>query len=759
MQKFLYTCLLYLVALTVQGQAGKWQTYQAYYNTSKVAESNLEVFAVADGAVYSLNKDDQSVRTYSRLDKLSDVGVTQLGFNAETNTLLLVYSNGNIDLLGDDGTYNLPFLKDNTTIQDKTVHAVSFDRQYAFLSASFGIMRIDLKKKEVSDTYRIGNVYGCCVWNNSLYAATDEGILKGALTDNLLDRENWQTYNPGTDAFAAKDVRNLVAFQQALCFYVPNRGVYYQTQDGTVRTLVSDGGLAGCKTENNQLLAFTGGKAYIFRSLGTPDQITGLSNLKDISTLKDNGAYWIANGTSGLVGVQRKGNAYQKTVELPAPNSPKRNLPYFMNYEYGRLLVTGGARWADRENQPATFMRYQDGTWINFDESPLPKLAGIDYCKDFLCAATDPADTSHFFVASYGEGIFEFKGNEFVKMHTLGNSALESSAGTSRHYVRVSGLTFDEQGNLWVVSSGVNGSIKVLQRDGNWITYNNTPINQATTSGSLLIARNGIKFINNLRADKAGIFAMNDGGTIDNPGDDVYKLYSPLITSQGESLSASYFYCMAEDKNGALWVGTNIGPVVCYQTSNIEDLRFNRIVLADESDYLLNGEQINAIAVDGGNRKWLATENSGVFLVSEDGTEVLENFTTDNSPLFSNRIQSVAINPQSGEVFFGTDKGIISYMGEATEGSEDFSSVHAYPNPVRPDFDGKVIITGLMDQSSVKITDVAGHLIYQGVCTGGQFTWDCRNRQGRRVASGVYLVMAASPKAKESVVTKIMVVK
>ena len=185
---------------------------------------------------------------------------------------------------------------------------------------------------------------------------------------------------------------------------------------------------------------------------------------------------------------------------------------------------------------------------------------------------------------------------------------------------------------------------------------------------------------------------------------------------------------MTEDKDGYIWAGTNIGPIVCYNPSKIEDLRFNRIVLSDESDYLLNGVRVNAIAVDGSNQKWIATDGSGVFLVNADGTEVIE---TDNSPLPTNSINSIAINPESGEVFFAADGyGVLSYQGEATEGKENYSDIHAYPNPVRPDFDDKVIITGLMS-----------------------------NSKGNRVATGVYLVLAATPESKESVVTKIMVIK
>lgn len=752
-----YIYILLLVAFfqtTLYAQDWKWKSYLAYYNTTLVAEANNNVFAVADGSLYSYNKEDQSVQTYSKLNGLSDVAITQLGYNADVNTLLIVYDNGNIDLWGEDGIYNLPFLKNSTVVQDKTVNAITFDGEYAYLASQFGIMVINMQKKEVADTYRIGNVSSCCVLNNYLYAATEQGIRRGSLNDNLLDAANWTDYS-------AEVVQDIVAFQNTLCYVISGDGIYYQAE-GSSRKWINDAGIKGMKVESGKLLAYTNGKVYIASSLNTPDQITGLSTIQDVSTLKDN-AYWIANAAGGILGIQKSGSAYTRILEKTTIDGPKRNMPYFMDFVEGQLLVTGGGRWMDRENNPATFMRYKDGVWANLDDSSLASKAGIDFCRDFLCVAVDPVDTSHYFIASYGEGLFEFRGMEFQTMYNNDNSPLQYVVPDDgkpqpypRHYVRVSGLDFDAAGNLWTVSAGVNEVIQVLQSDGNWVTLRDLPISNSPTTGSLLFLSNGLLVANIPRASNAGIFVMNNNGTLD-ASDDTYNLYSTLVSTQGEALSASEFYCIAEDKMGSLWVGTNIGPVIGYNTS--DGYRFNRIVLFDESDYLLNGERVNCIAVDGGNRKWIGTQNSGVFLVSEDGTEVLENFTTENSPLFSDCIQSIAIHPQTGEVFIGTDKGIISYQGDATEGSEDYTSVHAYPNPVRPDFDDKVIITGLMDQSEVKITDLAGNLIYRSTCIGGQLTWDCRNAQGRRVATGVYLVLAATPNAKESVVTKIMVVK
>lgn len=740
---------------SLYAQDWRWKSYLAYYNTTLVAEANNNVFAVADGSLYCYNKEDQSLQTYSRLNGLSDVTITQLGYNSDVNTLLLVYDNGNIDLWGDDGIYNLPFLKNSTTVQEKTVNSYFFNNEYAYIAAQFGIMVVNMQKKEVTDTYRIGAVSSCCILSDSLYAVTGDGLRRGALSDNLLDSGNWEDYSLPDASFSGSEIESIASFQNTLCFYVPNNGIHYLSGN-TVRRFINNAGIKAMKVESDKLLAYTNGLIYIASSFSTPDQITGLSTVQDVSTLKNN-AYWIANATGGILGIQKQGSTYSIILEQTSIDGPKRNMPYFMTFEGDQLLVTGGGRWTDRDNNPATFMRYRDGAWTSIDEDALASQAGLS-CADFMCAVVDPADTSHYFVASYGEGLFEFRGMEFQAVYNINNSPLQSASSSFEpmHYVRISGLDYDANGNLWILCSNVNAALQVLQSDGTWTTYSNLPISNSSTTDKLLVMSNGLIVADMARATNAGIFILDNNGTLD-ASDDVSSLYTSLTNTQGESLSASEFYCIAEDKDGSLWVGTNIGPVIGYSTS--DGYRFNRIVLADESDYLLNGEQINAIAIDGGNRKWLGTENSGIFLVSEDGTEVLENFTVDNSVLFSNCIESIAINQETGEVFIGTDKGIISYQGDTTEGSDDYSNIHAYPNPVRPDFNGNVVITGLMDQSEVKITDLAGNLIYKAISTGGQVSWNCRNGQGRRVATGIYLVLAATPNAEESVVTKIMVVK
>jgi ligand-binding sensor domain-containing protein len=274
----------------------------------------------------------------------------------------------------------------------------------------------------------------------------------------------------------------------------------------------------------------------------------------------------------------------------------------------------------------------------------------------------------------------------------------------------------------------------------------------------IIIDRNDRKWINIPRSNRRGVFVFDDKGTTP------FNYYSSSFRDQQQNeINANGYFCVAEDLNGTIWVGTDNGPVSFSSPDQVARGRCNRVVISGDSSepyYLLYGEKVTAIAVDGANRKWFGTEGSGVFCVDINGDDIkVTNFTTENSLLISNVITSIAINNNTGEVFIGTDKGIVSYMGEAIVGKADYSNVYAYPNPVRPATDNMVIITGLMSNSTVKITDLNGNLITQGTSVGGQFTWNCTKRNGQRVTSGIYLVLASTPDGKEGVATKIMVIK
>ena len=752
-------CSFFVFVLNAQRQeVGTWHTHLACYTTTCVAETDNYVYAVADGTLYRYGKDDNSIKSYSIQDRLSDTDILLIRYNSSVKKLLIVYKNGNIDMMDeDDNITNVPFIKNASHIQDKTVHSIYFNGERAYLAAGFGIWVYKMDKREAVGTYPLNVTYGVSIRNESIYASTENGIKKASVNDNLLDPNNWRTLNLKSDDVRFGKFRDLYLFQDMICFRDSN-GVSALNAADEVRIVRRDKGLTGMKQESNYLIPFTLATGYFYESLDQFES-NGFVIINDISALKGNGNFWVASGSRGLIGSKRTGaNKFETFVSGLNVEGPKRNLNDYMAFYKGKLLVTGGGRWTGREERPGTLMVYKDGNWFNFDEEKINKKVGL--CRDYTSVAVDPNDENHYFVSTYGEGVLEFKDNEFVQLYNHKNSRLQTIIDNNPNYVRVGSVTFDKSGNLWMTNCGVNNGIVKRASDGTWESFSYPGVRQANLVDKILITSKGHKWVNVPRLpENAGILIFDDEGN---------SHYENAFTSISSTnfIRSKVCLSMAEDLDGQIWIGTQQGPIYCntpaYAISNPDKLRFSHILRNDENGvpylFLIN-EQINAIAVDGGNRKWLGTSGSGVYVISPNGLETIHHFTTENSDLYSNTINSIAINDQTGEVFIGTDKGLISYQSEATEGSPSYSDVYAYPNPVRPDYDGQVVITGLMIDSNVKITDLSGNLIYQGKSAGGQMVWNCRNRSGKRVATGIYLVLSSTEGANESVVAKIAVVK
>ncbi|GAB6394149.1 MAG: ABC transporter substrate-binding protein [Bacteroidales bacterium] len=742
---------------------GKWKSCLAYYNTTAVAESDKYVYALADGSLYSYGKSDNSVNYYSKETGLNDNQITNISYNSAAKTLIIIYSNGNIDLLGADGVYNLPYLMNNSNIQDKTVYSVYNDNGTAYLSAAFGIVALNVGRKEIKETYKLSAaVLSAAVAGNDIYALTATGIFRGSLNDNLIDPAGWHDEPVVLPALENITIRQLCVFQGALCLLLEGEGIYFRSEDNGFQSLLTHTSLKNMKAENDRLVAFSSTELFIYESF-TQSEHGSFNNINDVAFSNNDNTFWLAAGEAAVVGIKKSGaDRYETIASGIINNGPKRNLDAFMVMRDRKLYIAGGGRWADRFYNRGTVMIYdtERGEWNNFGD-----ISGF---SDATSIAIDPEDDTHLFVSTWGEGVYEFKDGSVVTRYNHTNSTLSTifpDAASQYNYIRVDGLCFDKDGNLWMTNSKVNNVIAVRKRDGAWTNLYYEPLSNAELVDKILIASNGHKWINLARAGdggKSGVFVLDDKGTLDT-ADDAYHYYGFLSDAQG-NIGASEYLCITEDKQGAIWIGTNRGVfIVSVPSLGVEGTMVGARILqpneTGQQDYFLKDERITAIAVDGGNRKWLGTGSSGIYLVSADGGEVIHHFTADNSPLLSDVIQSVAVDDYTGEVFIGTDKGLISYWSDATKASADYSDVYAFPNPVRPDFDDNVVITGLMEESNVKITDVKGNLIYQGKSAGGQLSWNVRNRNGKPVAPGVYLVFASTPAAKESVVTKIAVVR
>ena len=428
------------------------------------------------------------------------------------------------------------------------------------------------------------------------------------------------------------------------------------------------------------------------------------------------------------------------------PDSPKRNFIYHMKLAGDRLLIAGG-QTSSGNARTGTIMTMEDNNWASFQEEGIADATNLPY-RNITDIVQDPRDDRRHYATSFGQGLYEFYDGKFVNLYSLDNSTLESSLpddAARYRYVRVNGQSYDKDNNLWMLCASPKNSIQVMKADNTWVSLDYSSINNPTIFKSTLIDRRGNLWAISSYVTNYGVFCLNYNGTIENQSDDQHKFVKDFKNQDGTTLSHEGINCLVEDQNGAIWIGTTQGPIVLNNTTRFfnDDYYCTQIKVprndgSNLADFLLEGQQINAIAVDGGNRKWIGTETNGIYLLSPDGLETIQHFTEENSPLPSNSISSIAIHAKSGKIYIGTMKGLVSYQGEATEGEDSFEdeNVYAYPNPVHPNYSGLITVTGLMTDSDIKITNISGKLIYEGSSIGGQFTWDGRNMQGNRVEIG-----------------------
>ena len=459
---------------------------------------------------------------------------------------------------------------------------------------------------------------------------------------------------------------------------------------------------------------------------------------------------------------------YRPIVEKLNPIGPKYNHFYESTFLNGKLYTTGGYFLSGMNdyNYPGTIQVYDGNDWMIYEDN-LSEKTGYPYL-DINCISVDPTDETHVYAGGRC-GLYEFKNGQLLNYYNKDNSplrpAIDRGTELGNDYVLINGIQFDQAGNLVVLNSQARGvNMLVLSKDHTWTNYyqelleNTDGISLSGLRSMFFDSRGLLWFVNTSWIDQSVFFF--------NPSTNELFKYSNWTNQDGITYSLTFVNSVCEDKEKNIWVGTNLGPFMIKSDEvGQEDVTFYQIKVprndgTDYADYLLYGVNISHIAIDGGNRKWFATNGAGAFLISADNIQQIANFKEDNSYLLSNTISSTAINPKTGKIYFLTDKGLCSYQGDATEPSEEMTkdNVYAYPNPVTPDYIGLITITGLTYDADVKITASNGALIAQGRSNGGMFTWDGNDRQGRRVASGIYFVITATSEGNSGTVCKIAVI-
>ena len=752
-----------------QPAIGEWTDYQSYAHAKNVVDTGTRIFCVTEGGLFRYDKADNSILKMTGINGLSDVGSQRLAYSTENDLLLISYYNANIDILIGSTIFNISDIKRKQISADKTINNVLFIGKLAYLSCGFGIVVINLEKKEIKDTYYIGkdgaylNVFDLATDGTFLYAATADGVYKADASDpNLQNYNNWvrETTIPNAskkfsriEYFSGKIIANYTPDEYAADeMYELDGGVWipFHTEIHYVSDMTTNG---------NHLVISSREEVFV---LDTKFELAGYVNeyvfpeykIKPIQTscavLDAQNIIWIADPTNGLVKV---GTKSEKII----PEGPEDNMVFSLTMSGQDLWITSGGRdnaWGNLY-YPPKFQLNNQGKWSVFDNKVFPNPNDF---RDMVCVTVDPKNPEHVYAGSWGGGVLEFNSGVFNKRFDNFNSSLQTQLPDQpvAPYVRIGGMAFDSKNNLWVTNSGVARVISELKTDGTWKAYDLTEIANKYSIGEVVVTRNDDKW---MLVHRNGLYVLNS--TNDQAKEQ--KVVARFVNSDGEFFTdMNDVLTLVEDLNGEIWVGTSGGVAVFSSPQSIwtEDVMYATRPSLDLNDQifhpLLEKETITAIAIDGANRKWFGTKNSGVYLISENGETEIQHFNSENSPLPSDAIADIAINQKTGEVFIGTAAGLISYMGEATKGNDEFNDVYVYPNPVRESYDGPIVVSGLVENTDVKITDISGDLVFKTTSLGGQAIWDGRNQNNNRCKTGVYLVFLTDPLGEKTKITKLL---
>ena len=773
MQKSVFFILLLMVGFMANGQREQesWQDYLSFANATEIAVAPSKVYCVTEGGLFFYDLQDKSVNKFSAVNGLSDFGIKTIAYSESNNLLVVAYENSNVDLVFESNVVNLSDIKRKQITGDKTIYNISVHDNEAYLACGFGIVVLNLDRQEIKDTYFIGEggtairVNDVEVHQGFIYAATNTGILRANRnSDNLINYNNWLEVR--NIPFSTRPFSHLMVHSgDLIANYTP--GEY--SQDKMFRLVGSDweaylpeiSFVEDARQNGGYMVITTRNRVYVIDSqhaiLGVVDAYK--LNEREIKSIRprgagisENGSLWIADYENGLI------RYAADRFESIFPNGPMDNTIFELYANNGDLWVLPGGRNDSWNNvwEPPRFQLYRDETWNYFTKNEYSELDGF---VDIVDIAADPSNASHIFVASWGGGVLEFQNGNFVARYTHLNTPLQTAlpGQPQSPYTRIGGLDFDSEGNLWITNSTVPRNLLKFTPGGEWEAFALPEIANKLNVGEVLVTQNDDKWILVPRG--------HDAYVVDKTGDRKKRL---LVTSYFNNGQNEIFnrmndvYSIAEDHEGAIWIGTSKGvavynnPLRIWNSENFYAVQPS-LDLGDGLYHpLLETETVTAIAVDGANRKWLGTSNSGVYLVSETGEKEILHFTEENSPLFSNSITDLAIDQLSGEVFIGTEEGLISYQGNAIAGKDAYADVYVYPNPVRETYDGPVTITGLIENTDVKITDISGNLVYTTTSLGGQAVWDGFNLNGNRVKTGVYLVFCNDENGEETHITKLL---
>jgi len=792
--------LLLVVITCLMGQAQnalksyQWRDHLPYNRAYSVTNQGNKILAVTNECAFSYNKDDNSFERLNKIFGYSDIEPSIIRNNPYNNVLLVVYKNSNIDVVKDGVITNVSDLFRKQNIGDKTISSVTFSGKTAYLACGFGIAVFDTETYEFKDTYIIGPgatnlfVYQVALSATDIYAATKSGLYTASLSSpNLSSFTSWSKvtglpsgpYN-GVVYFGGNIITNFSKFIQSLSVLAQDTlykfdgttwskytsKLYVLQPSGTyvVKSMkVSDDNTKFITTDQWGFEAYDQGGNLAARIWALPDPNYHIFT-DVIPDPTESEVYWVSDPSFGLFKVKNQSSSSTAfSAQNYLINGPSNTSVSSLAIKDDKIIVAPSFLDLGMFNTYNQFFPYVFSN-NNWKDATKQDTAAI---FDITCVAFDRNDKNHFYASAWWNGVIEFMNDAQVNRYDYSNtsSQLHETDFAGSTTTRVGALATDKDNNLWIGMGETQHLLSVKKAGTNtFVSLDFSAINVVGGSPGPFPRVSKVLIDTTKQvwalAYGVGLFVYKFDGNFTQPNPSNAKKITNITGFGG--LASTEVISIAEDKNGDIWVGTDKGISVFYNPESIFtqasgwDAQPIYIQQDGKTQLLLQTDAVSTIVVDGANNKWCGTRSSGLYCFSPDGQKELYHFTTDNSPLFSNSIVDVKINPQTGEVFIATDKGLLSFQNVITEGSEKFTNVYAYPNPVKPNYDGPILIHGMINGAVVKILDVAGNFVYETTAQGGQALWDGKNFSGKRAASGVYMVLCATPDGEQKVMTKIL---
>ncbi|WP_291137632.1 two-component regulator propeller domain-containing protein [Flavobacterium sp. UBA7663] len=762
MKKAIYIFIFFISHYFFGQQSNQlWKGYFSYNEIVDVESSTNAVFASTQNALFSQVIASSNLNVYNSITGLKPDVITTIHHSDAFNKTFVGNNNGLILIQNADGsvTTKVDVIEEVPVPPNKKKINDFFEfNGRLYIATDYGISVIDIATSEFVSTYFIGTsgeeteVLQTTVFNNEIYAVTRSfGIRKANLNNpNLFDFSQWQTFDAGFWV-------GIVTFNNQLIATNTNARTY--RFNGATSFEILNHNQAGLKLKTNgtELIVTTQNNIYVLNQ--------SFSILAHITQIPDFAVRFTAASVVGgfiYIGTEKDG-LFSTTLTNPtvftamSPNGPLQNSTFRLKKAPNKIWVVHGDYSQSFNPYPldelgiSTFTTDQGWSVI-----PYSDLSGAKSLSDI---AINPSNQNQVYVTSYFSGLLKMFGNtiELLNNTNTGANGLESLVlpGNPTYVdIRINSPAFDREGNLWVTNAYVDRGIKVLRANGQWQSYNLSGITANLSTGrynAMVIDKNSTKWI---PAYNDGVVAFNEN----------YNNKFIVINQENADLPTTVVNCVAIDNRNQLWIGTMAGLRVLSGVDRFiseTELDVFPIIIqeGDLAQELFYQQPILDIAVDGANRKWVSIADGGVFLVSSNGQQTIYRFDKSNSPLPSNNVLDIEIDGVSGEVFFATDKGIVSFLGTSTKPSDSLGDVYVYPNPVRPEFLGTVKISGLTDKANIKITDIEGNLVYETTSSGGTIEWDTKAFGKHKVASGVYMIFVASQDGTDSTVKKVMIIR